>query len=260
MGESLPMGQQTWLLSFSPSLSSRFSLFRIVTSSLSLSLPPLTMSQPPYPPPGNGYGFSPNLYGQNSVPLLSSQPLQSGSGLPPPPGANYDPYGHLPQTQYYHQPPLQHPQNLRLPSVAQAGGGGYSFQTNGPPPAGVQPPLRPASAIQDPQGLLNGNGQGGPQRVPTPGGYGLPPTSGSASPAVSARAPPTPTMAGGALQHAQSTGTGGGSSATGQNSPQQSTASGSTLPKARSAMACVLCRRQKVRSSVPFFILSDRTD
>lgn len=204
------------------------------------------MSQPPYPPPGNGYGFTLNTYGaQSNAPLLSSQPLQpSGSagagGGQPPLGAPYDPYGHLPPQQYYQQPPLQHQQNIRLPSVAQ---GNYALH---------QPPMRPPSAMQDP-GVLGPsllNGVNGPQRVPTPASYGLPSASGSASPAVSARAPPTPTMVGGVLGVAQQGGGNGGTGAGGsQSSPQQSSASGSQLPKARSAMACVLCRRQKVRHS-----------
>ncbi|GAA5877477.1 hypothetical protein JCM8547_001085 [Rhodosporidiobolus lusitaniae] len=194
------------------------------------------MSQPPYAPPGNGYGLPLNPYGQPGTPLLSTQPLAS----------SYDPYQQQPHQlapQYYQQPPphvqqpQQHPgQQVRLPSVAQ----GY--------PPQVQP-SRPSSALPDPsgQGGAYSNGMAQPQRVATPGSYGLSQASGSASPAVSARAPPTPVMQGGQQVGGAGQGAQGGGQAASQQSPQQPQAA----PKARSAMACVLCRRQKMKCEGP---------
>ncbi|GAA5838796.1 hypothetical protein JCM11251_006741 [Rhodosporidiobolus azoricus] len=218
------------------------------------------MSQPPYPAGGSGYPspyLNHNGYGAPS-PLLSTGPLGTSStpGLPPPPGSagGYDPYG----AAYGHQPQHLNHYGQRVPS-----GGGYlpSLSAAGQPPpqqqrqGGALPPPaphphsqpRPSSALAEAAAALTG---GIPGRVSSP--YGLPPpappppTSGSASPALSQRAPPTPIQASHQLQQQQQQ---QGMSA----SPQQGAAAGGSaqMPKARSAMACVLCRRQKMKCEGP---------
>ncbi|GAA5886798.1 hypothetical protein JCM6882_005895 [Rhodosporidiobolus microsporus] len=233
------------------------------------------MSQPPYPPPpGNGYPPPPSAYGQGGYnaapsPLLSTGPLNSSSS-----SGGFDPYGggyappHLNPYHQHHQP------QQRIPS----GGGYLPPMAPGQPPLqqqqqqqqqpGLPPPLpppgaRPSSALAD--GGVSVLAQP-PQRIGTPSSssYGLPPPplsadagSAAGSPALSVRAPPTPTgvggvggMSGSPLQQQQHLGGGGGVGG-GGNGAAGGAAPGVQMPKARSAMACVLCRRQKMKCEGP---------
>ncbi|GAA6004219.1 hypothetical protein JCM10207_002488 [Rhodosporidiobolus poonsookiae] len=203
--------------------------------------------QPPYPPFAGGYGLPPSSApAYSSTPLLSTQPLGTPGGAPiPAPGAAYDPYAAYAQPgagagMYPPPPNPMAPQQQQPPARM-----GY------PAAAGYGQPPRPASALSIDGQQLNGHPHalGAPQRVGTPSyapspiltgaGLGAAP-AGSASPALAHHAPPTPTAGSLALG--------------GQPSPQQATgAQGAAagLPKARSAMACVLCRRQKMKCEGP---------
>ncbi|GAA6031363.1 hypothetical protein JCM8097_005624 [Rhodosporidiobolus ruineniae] len=204
------------------------------------------MSQPPYPPPPPGsYGFSLNAYGaptqpSSAPPLLSTQPL---AGAPPPPGS-YDPYAYQALAAHYQQQQQQQQQahQQQLPQavpqrVASAGGGGgaaggvqlpsgYGQPTPHSPV--VRPPsARPGSALPDPRA-------GGQPPPGSAAGY-----VGSASPAIAVRPAP------GSVSGGSDVGGAGGSGQAGQGG------AASQLPKARSAMACVLCRRQKMKCEGP---------
>ncbi|GAA5955979.1 hypothetical protein JCM10213_006525, partial [Rhodosporidiobolus nylandii] len=210
-------------------------------------------------PPAGGYALPPGTsYSASGAPLLSSQPLAVAAGQPGQ-AQGYDPYGGYAQMGGpYGAPPPPQQQPQRQQQYA-----GYSAPHPPPQHAGQHPvqQQQPPHAMHDPAALA---------RVQTPSQYAMhshPQVQGS--PSIAGRQPPLPRQTppippqqqqGAQLVGMQQPGGGGGapvqppapSLATGSGQAGQGQGQASPqMPKARSAMACTLCRRQKMKCEGP---------
>ncbi|GAA5992211.1 hypothetical protein JCM11641_001016 [Rhodosporidiobolus odoratus] len=212
--------------------------------------------QSPYPPPHiqTSYSLPASTYPPTSSggPLLSAEPLSAGgvsassagfdsyspysyqqSHLPQPPrGGPRDPnpfhaYGMPPQLQQQQQQQQSLPGQTLPPPYAH-------------PHAHHLPPQRPPSTLPDPSSSLLARSATPLTHHPHHHPYG---PSVVGSPGMNPRQPPTPTQQGPGLN---------GSGGPGPAAAQASGAAGGQAPtKARSAMACNLCRRQKMKCEGP---------